>query len=176
MRAPEAMDTSIDNPHYDMRVVIEPRPAVRPGNILQPPLIVSLHEVERKPTETQRSASGMREDEASPAQRGRSTSKGTVEQCSAPPNLESLWAFIHLVPETTPDSEAMYPCDRPKLCGVLADTLEEPVNRGAGDAWDTSSSRILSSVTQVLSDCASRYVGQSFTTMRRGRLWQVQRP
>ncbi|KAL8824438.1 MAG: hypothetical protein Q9191_005059, partial [Dirinaria sp. TL-2023a] len=128
------MDASIDNPHYFMRVVIEPRQAVRPGQLLQPPLIVSLHELERKPTETQRLVNGVRENETPPTEQARSPSKGTVEQRSAPPNLESLWAFVHLVPEMTPDSEAMYHCDRPKLSGVLADTLEEPLNRGADEA------------------------------------------
>lgn len=134
MRALDLMDTSTDNHHYSMKVVIEPRQAVRPGHLLQPALVVSLHEAGKRPSATQPSANWMREDEASPTRRGRLMNKDTIERDSVPPNIESLWAFIHLIPETTSDSEAMSTCDGPKLCGVLADTLEEIVNRGAGGA------------------------------------------
>ena len=134
MRAPDLMDTSTDNLQYFMRMVMEPRPAVRPGHLLQPALVVGLHEVDRRQTDTQPAPTDMGEDEASPTQRGRLMNKGTVERGTVQSNIESLWAFVHLIPETTPDSEAMKMGDGPKLCGVLADTLEEPVNRGEGGA------------------------------------------
>ena len=126
------MDTSTDNPEYSMRVVIEPRQAIRPGHLLQPPLVVSLHVVERRSSEDQPLVDEIPEDETPSSPQSSLSSRNTAEQDCVKPDIESLWAFVHLVPETAPESESIYTCDQPKLCGGLANTLEEPLNRDVG--------------------------------------------
>lgn len=122
------MESPLGSNRYFVDVALEPRPTVRPNHLLEPPLVVSLHRGKKrsnaKPSED-RSA----HDYGSPLRQACSQ----ADRIESAADLESLWAFVHLVPESVLEPGAIASCAPAVLSGSLASTVTLRENDGKSD-------------------------------------------